>query len=302
MSSDRARGPSTTVLNGVQVNSVHYSGDVPPVQSRPAPRAPSAPRARASADARHSRADIVDAAIEVLDRQGLPALSMRRIADALGIQASALYWHFPDKQTLLAAVSERILRGSDDAIAPEGPDTTKSPDGPAGTDQPAGTDGPSHAGPPSSRETPPPTTWEDAVRGAAGSLRTALRTHRDGAELVSSSLALGLVDLPLRDALEGPLTEAGASPRTVDTVVRTLTHFVVGATFHEQQQMAARSAGVLPVAGASSPLDEADPAAADDPQNAEDAFARGVDLVVAGTAVLLAIDGGAAPSPAAGGR
>ncbi len=302
MSSDRARGPSTTVLNGVQVNSVHYSGDVPPVQSRPAPRAPSAPRARASADARHSRADIVDAAIEVLDRQGLPALSMRRIADALGIQASALYWHFPDKQTLLAAVSERILRGSDDAIAPEGPDTTKSPDGPAGTDQPAGTDGPSHAGPPSSRETPPPTTWEDAVRGAAGSLRTALRTHRDGAELVSSSLALGLVDLPLRDALEGPLAEAGASPRTVDTVVRTLTHFVVGATFHEQQQMAARSAGVLPVAGASSPLDEADPAAADDPQNAEDAFARGVDLVVAGTAVLLAIDGGAAPSPAAGGR
>lgn len=302
MSSDRARGPSTTVLNGVQVNSVHYSGDVPPVQSRPAPRAPSAPRARASADARHSCADIVDAAIEVLDRQGLPALSMRRIADALGIQASALYWHFPDKQTLLAAVSERILRGSDDAIAPEGPDTTKSPDGPAGTDQPAGTDGPSHAGPPSSRETPPPTTWEDAVRGAAGSLRTALRTHRDGAELVSSSLALGLVDLPLRDALEGPLAEAGASPRTVDTVVRTLTHFVVGATFHEQQQMAARSAGVLPVAGASSPLDEADPAAADDPQNAEDAFARGVDLVVAGTAVLLAIDGGAAPSPAAGGR
>lgn len=302
MSSDRARGPSTTILNGVQVNSVHYSGDVPPVQSRPAPRAPSAPRARASADARHSRADIVDAAIEVLDRQGLPALSMRRIADALGIQASALYWHFPDKQTLLAAVSERILRGSDDAIAPEGPDTTKSPDGPAGTDQPAGTDGPSHAGPPSSRETPPPTTWEDAVRGAAGSLRTALRTHRDGAELVSSSLALGLVDLPLRDALEGPLTEAGASPRTVDTVVRTLTHFVVGATFHEQQQMDARSAGVLPAAEASSPLDEAGPAAADDPQNAEDAFARGVDLVVAGTAVLLAIDGGAAPSPAAGGR
>lgn len=293
MSSDRARGPSTTVLNGVQVNSVHYSGDVPPVQPRPAPRAPSAPRARASADARHSRADIVDAAIEVLDRQGLPALSMRRIADALGIQASALYWHFPDKQTLLAAVSERILRGSDGAIAPEAP---------ARTDQPAGTDGPSHVGPPSSRETPPPTTWEGAVRGAAGSLRTALRTHRDGAELVSSSLALGLVDLPLRDALEGPLAEAGASPRTVDTVVRTLTHFVVGATFHEQQQMAARSAGVLPVAGASSPLDEADPAAADDPQNAEDAFAHGVDLVVAGTAVLLAIDGGAAPSPAAGGR
>ncbi|ALJ20718.1 hypothetical protein AOA12_12735 [Microbacterium sp. No. 7] len=34
---------------------------------------------------------------------------MRRIAGALGIQPSALYWHFDSKQALLAAVADRIV-------------------------------------------------------------------------------------------------------------------------------------------------------------------------------------------------
>jgi AcrR family transcriptional regulator len=47
---------------------------------------------------------IVAAAREILDGEGLGALSMRRIAERLGIRAPSLYKHFPDKQALEAAI------------------------------------------------------------------------------------------------------------------------------------------------------------------------------------------------------
>ncbi len=50
-------------------------------------------------------------ALDLLDRVGLPDLSMRRLAAELDVQPSALYWHFGSKQELLAAVSDRILAG-----------------------------------------------------------------------------------------------------------------------------------------------------------------------------------------------
>jgi AcrR family transcriptional regulator len=48
--------------------------------------------------------EIVAAAREILDDEGLDALTMRRIADRLGIRAPSLYKHFPDKQALEAAI------------------------------------------------------------------------------------------------------------------------------------------------------------------------------------------------------
>lgn len=59
--------------------------------------------------ARHDRRSVVDCALRLLDEVGLPDLSMRRLAAELDVQASALYWHFPNKQSLLAAVADRIL-------------------------------------------------------------------------------------------------------------------------------------------------------------------------------------------------
>ncbi len=53
---------------------------------------------------------IVDAAIEVADRDGLDGLSMRRIADQLGVGAMSLYRHVADKDTLLQAMAERVGR------------------------------------------------------------------------------------------------------------------------------------------------------------------------------------------------
>jgi AcrR family transcriptional regulator len=48
--------------------------------------------------------EIVGAARAIIDAEGLDALTMRHIAERLGIRAPSLYKHFPDKQSLEAAV------------------------------------------------------------------------------------------------------------------------------------------------------------------------------------------------------
>ncbi len=238
---------------------------------------------------RHSRDDVIDAALDILQERGLPGLTMRRLAQSLGIQPSALYWHVADKQSLLAALSARIL-----APAAPAPPATPSPTPPT-----------TGAGTPSSdpgngvNEDAPDTGWEQEVRDAARDLRDALLAVRDGAEVVSSSLALGLVDLPLAECTTPALLDAGASPRTAASVASTLGHFVLGHTFDEQQRLFARETGILDT---DTDTDERDGPRA--------TFEDGVRLVVAGTAVLItldraeepdsggATDSGSAPTPA----
>lgn len=48
--------------------------------------------------------EIVAAAREVLESEGLAALTMRNVAARLGIRAPSLYKHFPDKDALEAAI------------------------------------------------------------------------------------------------------------------------------------------------------------------------------------------------------
>jgi AcrR family transcriptional regulator len=48
--------------------------------------------------------EIVAAARELLEAQGVEALTMRRLADRLGIRAPSLYKHLPSKEALEAAV------------------------------------------------------------------------------------------------------------------------------------------------------------------------------------------------------
>ena len=53
---------------------------------------------------------IVAAAIEVADQDGLDALSMRRLADELGVGAMSLYRHVADKDALLAHMVSEVGR------------------------------------------------------------------------------------------------------------------------------------------------------------------------------------------------
>ena len=153
---------------------------------------------------RHDRDSVIVTALRLLDDVGLPDLSMRRLAGELGIQPSALYWHFDSKQELLGAVAERIL-----ARIP--------------TAEPAGL-----------------ATDADVLDAARG-IRDALLAHRDGAEVVLSSYALGFgvqrTEAHLRTVLQRrACVDAGIAATT-------LLQFVIGHALLVQQRMHAESLG-----------------------------------------------------------
>lgn len=186
-------------------------------------------------------------ALRILDDHGLPDLTMRRLAAALDVQPSALYWHFPNKQSLLAELADRIVAG------------------PSGTADPV-----------------PGGEWMDAVRAEAAALRDALLAYRDGAEVVASTLALGLGSGVAVDRLTRAVARGGFDDATARRASTALLHFVLGHVSHEQQRLQYDSLGVLadpadPVAaggGAGAGSEKADDSAAD--------FAFGVDLFAGG--------------------
>jgi AcrR family transcriptional regulator len=156
---------------------------------------------------RHTRDDVARTALSILDDYGLPDLTMRRLAAALDVQPSALYWHFPNKQTLLAELADRIVE-------------------------------------PRVRTQPDP-EWTTAVRSEAAALRDALLAYRDGAEVVSSTLALGLGSTVALDRLAAPISGAGFDPKTTERAAATLLHFILGHVSQEQQRMQYDSLGAL---------------------------------------------------------
>lgn len=62
------------------------------------------------ASAKLDRTVIVTAAFEVLAAVGLDGLSLRRVADRLGVQAPALYWHVSDKAELISLMAVTLSR------------------------------------------------------------------------------------------------------------------------------------------------------------------------------------------------
>jgi AcrR family transcriptional regulator len=55
-----------------------------------------------------SRERVLDAAMEIVEGDGVAALSMRTLAARLGVAVTAIYWHVGNKEELLAALLERI--------------------------------------------------------------------------------------------------------------------------------------------------------------------------------------------------
>ena len=78
--------------------------DIPPP---PWQRAPDRPARRRRDPI--SKEAIVAAAIGLLDREGLAALSMRRLAEELGAGAASLYWHVGSKDGLLDLVLDEVI-------------------------------------------------------------------------------------------------------------------------------------------------------------------------------------------------
>lgn len=156
---------------------------------------------------RYHRADVVERALVVLDSYGLADLTMRRLGAELGVQPSALYHHFANKQLLLAAVADEILA--------RGPAPTVAVD------------------------------WDERVADTCAGLRDAMLAYRDGAELVATAYSFGLGATAPYDDLVAALADGGLDAGLVPTAARTLLHFVFGHVTDEQTHLQAGSAGAI---------------------------------------------------------
>jgi TetR/AcrR family tetracycline transcriptional repressor len=75
-----------------------------------ATKAPEAERARLSKEV------VVERGLALADAEGLDALTIRRLATELGVTPMALYWHFRNKEELLAALGDQVWRELDTDI------------------------------------------------------------------------------------------------------------------------------------------------------------------------------------------
>ncbi len=55
------------------------------------------------------REHVVSAALDLLDEAGLEGLTMRALAERMGVRAASLYWHIRDKEQLLGLLAEAIV-------------------------------------------------------------------------------------------------------------------------------------------------------------------------------------------------
>jgi AcrR family transcriptional regulator len=85
------------------------------------PRPPWAPASPTTATRRPpiTRDAIVETALGVLDREGLDALSMRRVAAEMGTGAAALYRHVANKDELLDLLLDRVIGEIEPPPAPD---------------------------------------------------------------------------------------------------------------------------------------------------------------------------------------
>ncbi|MBD5381566.1 TetR/AcrR family transcriptional regulator C-terminal domain-containing protein [Clavibacter sepedonicus] len=196
--------------------------------------------ARAHATGRHTRDDVARTALRILDEHGLPDFTMRRLAAALDVQPSALYWHFPDKQSLLAELADRIVAEAQAATTGRSP---RHPD------------------------------WRERVRIAAATLRAALLAHRDGAEVVASTTAMGLGASAARDTLSAAVAAGGLGEADCARAASAILHFVLGHVVHEQQRVQLDRLGLL--------------TARDGEEDPTGDFAFGIDLLVRGLGTRL---------------
>jgi AcrR family transcriptional regulator len=119
-----------------------------------------------------SRERVLRAAVGLADREGLEALSMRRLAVELGAGAMSLYHYVPNKEQLLAGMID-VVFGEVELPAPGG-------------------------------------DWKAALRRRAQSTREALNRHRWAVGRMEGGHE-GLANARVHDAVLGCLREAGFS-------------------------------------------------------------------------------------------
>ena len=146
------------------------------------------------------RETVARAALVVLDEVGLDGLTVRRIADALGVQNPALYWHFKNKQDLLDRMAEVMLA---DAFAElEAPARDAS--------------------------------WSETLSALARLFHRALSSHRDGARVIAAANLSGSETVGVLDGAIKTLQDAGFSALAALNATLTISAYTLGSVLDAQ--------------------------------------------------------------------
>jgi AcrR family transcriptional regulator len=156
-----------------------------------------------------SRERVLRAAMDLADRDGIAALSMRNLARELGVEAMSLYHYVERKEDLLAGIGDMVMREID---LPSGRITD----------------------------------WKSAVRKMAVSHHDALKRHPWVHALGPTPIRLGPGQLSYMEWLLRRLREAGFSPRMTHHAYHILDSHVVGSALWEAGIVAAIPKGALP--------------------------------------------------------
>jgi len=156
-----------------------------------------------------TRAGIVATALQLLDEQGIHAVTARGLADRLGVRAPALYWHVGSKQEILdemaTEIHRRVARQLEAELVAD--------------------------------------SWREGLATYARVLRREYLKHRDGARTFSGARVTDLGLLRAQEALLGRWTASGLSLADAAAAGQLLTAFVVGFAIEEQERAQAGGEG-----------------------------------------------------------
>ena len=144
---------------------------------------------------------IIQRAIEVLDRDGLEGVTLRRLAKELDVQAGSIYYYIPDKDTLLSEMANIILeeRFASFDFEHDGRD------------------------------------WAEWLDTLAHELRAAMLAHREGARVVAGAHPeIALMLIKLWDMSVRVLHNNGFSYGKAMTITLTVINFTFGSVIEEQ--------------------------------------------------------------------
>ncbi|MFJ4651157.1 TetR/AcrR family transcriptional regulator C-terminal domain-containing protein [Nocardia sp. NPDC088792] len=142
---------------------------------------------------------IVAEAVTLLDEDGLDGVTLRKLAQRLGVQAPTLYWHLRNKAALITALAEAILAEQFAELRP--------PD--------------------------PAVRWRDWLMELAERLRGALLAHRDGARVVSAAQLSTRMNAFSEFAMK-TLVDRGLPLREARLRVLAMERFTIGHVLEEQ--------------------------------------------------------------------
>ena len=143
-----------------------------------------------------TREEIVDAALRLLDAEGLEGLSMRRLAEEFDTGASSLYWHVGSKDGLLDLVFDRVI----------GEQQVPDPD---------------------------PDRWEEQLKEVAHDMRATILRHRDIVRISIGRIPMGPNALEYSERVLAVLRAGGVPDQLAVLGFHLLTAVVNGFTLDE---------------------------------------------------------------------